>query len=114
MMAQSWPGVLRRRVSQPSIHFPRSVYNPSFHSGAPAFSRPSLGAKNSSFAAITAPPRRSLARSMRSVNEDVMVARDHTRELGMGYREWGVTAPYSLFPIPYSLQIGRASCRERV
>ena len=25
-MHQSWPGVRRRRVSQPSIHLPRSVY----------------------------------------------------------------------------------------
>ena len=28
MMHQSWPGVRRRRVSQPSIHLPRSVYLP--------------------------------------------------------------------------------------
>src|SRR6185295_4099691 len=53
--------------SQPSIHLPTSVYLPSAHTASPAFRRFSFGAKNSSFAASTAPPRRSAARSTRSV-----------------------------------------------
>src|SRR5258708_31242343 len=66
-MHQSNPGVRRRRDSQPSIHLPRSVYLPSIKTGAPDFSRFSLGAKNSSLANSTAPPRRSEARSISSV-----------------------------------------------
>src|SRR2546430_16349613 len=66
-MHQSNPGVRRRRVSQPSIHLPRSVYLPSMNTGTDGFSRFSLGAKNSSFANSTAPPRRSDARSISSV-----------------------------------------------
>src|SRR5882762_1471609 len=66
-MHQSNPGVRRRRDSQPSIHFPRSVYLPSIKTGADGFSRFSLGAKNSSLANSTAPPRRSEARSTSSV-----------------------------------------------
>ena len=56
----------RRRVSQPSIHLPRSVYSPSRHTGASSLSRRSFGAKNSSLAATTDAPRRSDARSTRS------------------------------------------------
>ena len=33
-MHQSWPGVRRRRVSQPSIHLPRSVYLSGMKTGA--------------------------------------------------------------------------------
>src|ERR1700704_137754 len=66
-MHQSNPGVRRRRDSQPSIHFPRSVYLPSIKMGAEGFSKFSLGAKNSSLANSTAPPRRSEARSTSSV-----------------------------------------------
>src|SRR2546430_4561636 len=66
-MHQSNPGVRRRRVSQPSIHLPRSVYLPSMNTGTDGFSRFSLGAKNSSFANSTAPPMRSDARSISSV-----------------------------------------------
>src|SRR6202162_1115354 len=65
-MHQSWPGVRRRRVSQPSIHLPRSVYTPSRKTGAAAWSKLSLGAKNSSLAVTAAPPRRSEARSTSS------------------------------------------------
>src|SRR5437762_10381862 len=67
MMHQSNPGVRRRRDSQPSIHLPRSVYLPSMKTGADGFSRFSLGAKNSSLAKSTAPPRRSDVRSISSV-----------------------------------------------
>ena len=49
-MHQSNPGVRRRRDSQPSIHFPRSVYLPSMKTGAEGFSRFSFGAKKSSLA----------------------------------------------------------------
>src|SRR5579862_5397706 len=66
-MHQSWPGVLRRRVSQPSIHLPTSVYLSSIQTGVDAFKRFSFGAKNSSLAASTRPPSRSAARSMYSV-----------------------------------------------
>src|SRR5436305_14504323 len=66
-MHQSWPGSRRRRVSQPSIHLPTSVYTPSFQTASPALRRFSLGAKNSSFAIKTEPPSRSAARSTRSV-----------------------------------------------
>src|ERR1041385_8291355 len=67
MMHQSNPGVRRRLVSHPSIHLPRSVYLPSIKTGAPGFSKFSLGAKKSSFATTTAPPKRSEARSISSV-----------------------------------------------
>ena len=43
-------GERRRIVSHPSIHFPRSVYLPSFQTAADGFSKFSFGAKNSSFA----------------------------------------------------------------
>src|SRR5439155_26818038 len=66
-MHQSKPGVRRLRVSQPSIHFPRSVYLPSMKTGTDGFNKFSLGAKNSSLANSTAPPRRSEARSTNSV-----------------------------------------------
>ena len=64
----------RRRVSQPSIHLPRSVYSPSRHCGAPVLIRFSRDAKNSSFAARTVEPRRSDARSIRSRNDAVIAA----------------------------------------
>src|SRR5882672_9228116 len=67
MMHQSNPGVRRRRDSHPSIHLPRSVYLPSINTGADGFSRFSLGAKKSSLAKSTAPPRRSDVRSISSV-----------------------------------------------
>src|SRR5690349_2307958 len=66
-MHQSNPGVRRLLVSHPSIHLPRSVYFPSRNTGALGFSRFSLGAKKSSLAKTTAPPRRSDARSINSV-----------------------------------------------
>ena len=56
----------RRRVSQPSIHLPRSVYSPSRKTGFDSLSRFSFGAKNSSLAASTTPPTRSEARSTSS------------------------------------------------
>ena len=34
-MHQSWPGARRRRVSQPSIHLPRSVYLPAMKTARP-------------------------------------------------------------------------------
>src|SRR4029079_12685529 len=67
MMHQSKPGVRRRRLSQPSIHLPRSVYLSAIKIGALGLSRFSLGAKKSSFATSTAPPSRSPARSISSV-----------------------------------------------
>src|SRR5215831_6390974 len=66
-MHQSNPGVRRRRDSQPSIHFPRSVYLPSMKTGSEGLSKFSFGAKKSSLAKSTAPPRRSEARSIKSV-----------------------------------------------
>src|ERR1051326_5194220 len=63
MMHQSLPGVRRRRVSHPSIHFPRSVYLSGTKMPLPAIRRFSLGAKNSSFAKRAAPPTRAEARS---------------------------------------------------
>src|SRR5260370_6763183 len=66
-MHQSNPCVRRRRVSHPSIHLPRSVYLPSMKIGGAGLSRFSFGAKNSSLATSTAPPRRSEARSTSSV-----------------------------------------------
>src|SRR5579863_7196345 len=62
-MHQSYPGVRRRRVSQPSIHLPRAVYFPSIKTGFDSFSRFSFGAKKSSLAPITRPPSRSAAKS---------------------------------------------------
>src|SRR5581483_528316 len=53
----------RRRVSQPSIHFPRLVYLPSTKTALPGLSRFSFGAKNSSLAERTFPPILSDARS---------------------------------------------------
>src|SRR2546428_13213707 len=67
MTHQSNPGVRRLRVSQPSIHFPRSVYLPSMKTGTDGFNKFSFGAKNSSLANSTAPPSRSEARSINSV-----------------------------------------------
>src|SRR5437867_13053353 len=67
MTHQSKPGVRRRRLSQPSIHLPRSVYLPSIKTGVEDFKRFSFGAKKSSLANRTAPPRRSAARSTSSV-----------------------------------------------
>src|SRR4051812_46496019 len=60
---QSWPGVRRRRVSQPSIHLPRSVYLSGIKTPRPGLRRFSFSAKNSSFAINARPPTRSAARS---------------------------------------------------
>src|SRR5688500_6294081 len=76
IMAQSCPGVRRRRVSHPSIHLPRSVDAPSLPCGACGLSSDSFGAKNSSLAAMTAPPSRSDARSIRSVNDFILDLED--------------------------------------
>src|ERR1700733_2111085 len=67
-MHQSYPGVRRLRVSQPSIHFPLSVYLPSIKTGFACFNKFSLGAKNSSFASTARPPSRSDAKSTNCVN----------------------------------------------
>jgi hypothetical protein len=67
-MHQSWPGVRRRRVSQPSIHLPRSVYLSGMKTAASGLSRFSFSAKNSSLAASASPPSRADARSIRWVN----------------------------------------------
>src|SRR2546425_1280739 len=64
-MHQSCPGSRRRRVSQPSIHFPRVVYFPSTNTPRPDRSRFSLGAKNSSFAITARTPTRAAARSIK-------------------------------------------------
>src|SRR6188508_1538278 len=58
---QSWPGVRRRRVSQPSIHLPRSVYLSAMKTPRPGLRRFSFSAKNSSFARRAAPPTRASA-----------------------------------------------------
>src|SRR5258708_4484620 len=65
MTHQSCPGVLRRRVSHPSIHLPRSVYLSGMKVPRPGFRRFSFSAKNSSFARMAAPPTRAAARSTR-------------------------------------------------
>src|SRR5688572_3290943 len=67
MIAKSWPGTRLRRLSQPSIHFPRSVYSCSFQIGFDGLRRFSFSAKKSSFAYSSLPPRRSEARSSRSL-----------------------------------------------
>src|SRR4029450_9439751 len=67
-MHQPGPGVARRRVSQPSIHLPRSVYLSGMNTAASGLRRFSFSAKNSSLAATARPPRRADARSMRWVN----------------------------------------------
>src|SRR5947207_10556499 len=79
---QSNPGVRRRRVSQPSIHLPRSVYLPSMKMGAAGLRRLSLGAKNSSLATSTAPPRRSDARSISSMKSIGALRLAALREMG--------------------------------
>src|SRR5215213_2666661 len=64
--AQSWPGLRRRRLSQPSYSLPlcpNSVRSAA-GSGSTRFSR---AAKNSSLAATTAPPNARFARSGRRV-----------------------------------------------
>src|SRR4026209_1849672 len=78
MMAQSKPGVRRRRLSHPSIHFPRSVYSPSRQTGVLAFNRFSFGAKKSSLANSTAPPSFSEARSISSV-KSIAAKRNHKK-----------------------------------
>src|SRR2546429_5162403 len=93
MMHQSSPSACRRRVSQPSIHLPRSVYLPSMKTGAEALSSFSFGAKNSSLVNSTAPPRRSEARSISSV----MSIRDpkrfsHEKECQKSDRQGGQVA----------------------
>ncbi len=66
---QSWPGVRRRRVSQPSIHLPRGGELAGDEDRpAPALSRFAFGAKNSSLAASARPPTRAEARSASAVN----------------------------------------------
>ena len=87
----------RRRVSQPSIHLPRSVYSPSRHTAAAPMTRRSFGAKNSSLAATTAPPRRSEARSTRSVNEPVIAGVRRRRASG-GFCPRRVRRPRTSFP----------------
>src|SRR6185369_16848768 len=72
-MHQSWPGVRRRRDSQPSIHLPRSVYFPSIQTGASGFTRFSFSAKKSSLVATATPPSRADARSMRCVKSDTAI-----------------------------------------
>ena len=57
-MHQSWPGVRRRRVSQPSIHLPRSVYLSAMKTAGSGLSRFSFSAKKSSLAATPRPPSR--------------------------------------------------------
>ena len=68
MTHQSWPGVRRRRDSQPSIHLPRDVYLPGMNTAASAFSRFDFDAKKSSLVAIARPPIRAQARSTSAVN----------------------------------------------
>src|ERR1044072_8073316 len=84
MMHQSKPGVRRRRLSQPSIHLPRSVYLPSIKIGSLARSRFSFGAKKSSLATSTAPPTFSEARSIKSV-KFIATKRHKMHESGQGY-----------------------------
>ncbi len=66
-MAQSCPATRFRRLSQPSIHLPRSVYSCGRKTASAGLRRFSFSAKKSSLAAITAPRRRSEARSISSV-----------------------------------------------
>src|SRR5271163_5075841 len=80
MMHQSKPGLLRRRVSQPSIHLPVETYLPSTNTAFAASSKSSLGAKNSSLASSTRPPSRSVAKSTRCVKSFIhFPAEDYVR-----------------------------------
>jgi hypothetical protein len=74
-MHQSWPGVRRRRDSQPSIHLPRVVYRSGTKIGAAGLIRLAFGAKKSSLAASTRPPVRADARSASRVNAVVLSSR---------------------------------------
>ena len=69
---QSYPGMRRRRVSQPSIHLPRAVNLPGMKIAGSGFTRFDFGAKNSSLVAIARPPTRADARSARVVKEAVL------------------------------------------
>src|SRR5215471_11492123 len=69
-MHQSWPGVRRRRDSQPSIHLPRSVYLSGTKIAGSGLTRFSFSAKKSSLVAMASPPRRAEARSIRWVKSD--------------------------------------------
>src|SRR2546426_10657014 len=99
MMHQSNPGVRRRRDSQPSIHFPRSVYLPSIKTGADGFSKFSFGAKNSSLATSTAPPNLSEARSISSVNSMASLSSLRDRKQ-RSYSQW-LTAEHETSPWGY-------------
>ena len=68
---QSWPGVRRRRVSQPSIHLPRVVNLPGTKMAGSGARSCDFGAKNSSFAASARPPTLAEARSARAVKPGV-------------------------------------------
>src|SRR5437899_2606242 len=68
---QSWPGVRRRRVSQPSIHLPLLVNLSAMKMALPSLSRLDLPAKNSSLAAMALPPTRADARSILRVNSSI-------------------------------------------
>ena len=71
-MHQSWPGVRRRRDSQPSIHLPRDVNLPGMKIAGSGLTRFDFGAKKSSLVAIARPPTRADARSARSVKDAVL------------------------------------------
>src|SRR6185369_10345902 len=74
-MHQSCPDVLFLRDSQPSIHFPRSVYLSGIKIPLPGFKRFSFSAKKSSLHTSVLPPRRSEARSISSVKDDEVLLR---------------------------------------
>src|ERR1041384_556066 len=81
---QSFPGVRRRRVSQPSIHLPRSVYLSAMKIPRPGFSRFSFSAKNSSFAISALPPSRSAAKSTRPAGVEAFESLGFTSTSAVG------------------------------
>src|SRR5215213_11119092 len=85
--AQSWPGLRRRRLSQPSYSLPLCPNSVRAAAGSGS-TRFSLAAKNSALAATTAPPDARLARSggrLKSVIElplAVRIGPDHCGTTG--------------------------------
>src|SRR4051794_709896 len=103
---QSKPGVRRRRDSQPSIHFPRSVYSCSRKIGVDALTRLSLEAKKSSLAYRTDPPNLSEARSINSSNSIFFIDTTISLKIMRRHRPMDIDQPAAdhrvdLAPIEY-------------
>src|SRR3954464_8763652 len=81
MIHQSCPAVLFLLDSHPSIHLPRLVYLSGMKIPRPGFSRFSFLAKKSSLHNNAFPPRRSAARSTRTLNNGSLMADDSSIKL---------------------------------